>query len=250
MKNQKSRRGLVVTLVLSLVANVVLLAVSVYVIGTKTKFFQRKEVRLGLKEQKEQDPQSRGDYWCIQGWTNTLKKLGYDADVVFFGNSITSGGNFQNYFPDKKTCNLGYPGDGMVGMALRVGQVKAVNPEKVFVMTGINGSRGRDNEVFESQYQRMVDTLRKVVPNAEVYLQSILPVNYGKTKAYANIEEIKSANEIIKKIAQRSNCIYVDLWTLYQNEGEMPQELTRDGVHLFPEAYDRWMEEIRKYIEE
>lgn len=58
-----------------------------------------------------------------------------------------------------------------------------------------------------------------------------------------------NANSIIKVIAQRSNCVYVDLWSLYEKNDEMPNELTPDGLHLFPEAYDRWMESIRKYIE-
>ena len=245
MKNQKNRRGLVVALVLSLVANVVLLA-GIYVIGVKTKFFQRMEVRMGLKEQ---DPQARGDYWCNRGWTNTLKKLGFDADVVFFGNSITCGGNFQDYFPNTKTCNLGYPGDNMDGMMLRIGQVEAVHPEKVFVMAGINGLQYQTEEVFESKYQRMVDSLKSAVPEAEVYLQSILPVNHSMRKGVASAEKIKKANEKIAEIAARSNCVYVDLWSLYEKDGEMPKELTRDGVHLFPEAYGRWMEEIRKYIE-
>ena len=95
----------------------------------------------------------------------------------------------------------------------------------------------------------MVDSIKSAVSEAEIYLQSILPVNHSMTGSYGNGEKIKKANEKIAEIATRSNCIYVDLWSLYENDGEMPKELTRDGVHLFPEAYGRWMEEIRKYIE-
>lgn len=247
MKDPKNRRGLVVALVLSLVANVVLLGSIYFIGGVKTNFFRRIGTRMGVCETK---PQDRGDYWCIKGWTNTLNKLDYDADVVFFGNSITCGGNFQDYFPNVKTCNLGYPGDNMDGMMLRVPQIKAVSPEKVFVMAGINGLQMQTDDVFEKKYQQMVDSIKKTVPEAEVYLQSILPVNYSKTNAYASKGKIRDANEVISRIAQRSGCFYVDLYSLYEKDGEMPQELTRDGVHLFPEAYDRWMEEIRRYIEE
>lgn len=234
------------TLVLSLVANVVLLVGICIIGGPKTHFFSRMGERMGICER---DPLTRGDYWCIQGWTNTLKKLDYDADVVFFGNSITCGGNFQDYFPNIKTCNLGYPGDNMDGMMLRIGQVKSVTPEKVFVMAGINGLQYQIEEVFENKYQRMVDTIKSSVPEAEIYLQSILPVNHSMSNVYTNSDKILKANEIIAKIAARSNCIYVDLWSLYEKDGEMPKELTRDGVHLFPEAYDRWAQEIKKYIE-
>lgn len=233
------------TLVLSLVANVILL-VGIYVIGQKSHFFRKMEIRLGWKEQL---PKDRGDYWCILGWTNTLKKLNFDADVVFFGNSITCGSNFQDYFSNIRICNLGYSGDNMDGMMLRIGQIKAVTPEKVFVMAGINGLQNQTEEVFENKYQRMVDSIKSSVPEAVVYLQSILPVNHSMKKGVASAAKIRKANEIIAKIAARSNCVYVNLWSLYEKDGEMPKELTRDGVHLFPEAYDRWADEIKKYIE-
>lgn len=234
------------TLVLSLVANVVLLAGIYYIGGVKTSFFRRIGTRMGICEM---NPKDRGDYYCISGWTNTLNKLNYDADVVFFGNSITRGGDFQDYFTDVKTCNLGYPGDNMDGMMLRIGQIKAVNPEKVFVMAGINGLQYQTEEVFERKYLRMVDSIISAVPEAKVYLQSILPVNHSMSNVYASSDKIQKANERISGIATRSKCVYVDLWSLYEVDGEMPKELTRDGVHLYPEAYERWIEEIRKYIE-
>ena len=34
-----------------------------------------------------------------------------DADVVFFGNSITRASCFDTYFPDVSICNLGYGGE-------------------------------------------------------------------------------------------------------------------------------------------
>ncbi|MBR4392000.1 MAG: hypothetical protein IKT08_07860 [Bacteroidales bacterium] len=245
MKNTKNSRGLVATLVLSLVANVVLL-VGISQMNSKTHYFQIMGNSLGLCEL---NPRNRGDYWCIQGWTNTLRKMDYDADVVFIGSSQTCGGNFQDYFPNVKTCNLGYPGDNMNGVMLRVKQVKVVHPEKVFVLTGINGLRRKSEKTFETQYQGMVDSIKSAVPQAEIYLQSILPVNHSMCKGRASSEKIIKSNETIAKIAARSNCVYVDLWSLYENDGEMPKELTRDGVHLIPEAYNRWAEEIKKYIE-
>lgn len=232
-------------LVLSLVANVVLLA-GIGLLESKTHFFQRIGNGLGLCEL---SPRKRGDYWCIQGWTNTLKKMDYDADVVFVGSSQTCGGSFQDYFPNVMTCNLGYPGDNMDGVMLKRGQIRAVHPEKVFVLTGINGLHMETDKVFARKYQRMVDSIISAAPEAKIYLQSILPVNHSMRKGVASAEKIKKANEKIAEIAARSNCVYVDLWSLYEKDGEMPKELTRDGVHLFPEAYGRWMEEIRKYIE-
>lgn len=243
------------TLVLSLVANVFLLF-CVYFIGVmKTDFFKRVKTRLGIVEAEEmilveeERLQDRCDYRCIEGWTNMLEKMDYDADIVFFGNSLTRDGDFQKYFSTQRICNLGRGSDDLDGIIFRIGQIKAVKPEKVFVMTGFNGLRYQSEVVFESKYQRVIDSIKNAVPDAKIYLQSILPVNHSMNKGVPSSKKIKMVNEIIAEIAARSNCVYVDLWSLYEKDGEMPNELTHDGVHLYPEAYEIWIEEIRKYIE-
>ena len=158
MKTQNPKKRLAVTLAISLLFNVVLFLGIWFIGGVKTNFFKRVGFRMGICEM---SPKDRGDYWCIQGWTNTLRKLNYDADMVFFGNSITRGSSFHEFFPQLNICNLGYPGDDLDGMVFRVQQIKAVNPEKVFVMAGINGLQYQTEEDFEKKYQRMVDSIKK-----------------------------------------------------------------------------------------
>jgi lysophospholipase L1-like esterase len=55
-------------------------------------------------------------------------------------------------------------------------------------------------------------------------------------------------NELIKDIAQAKHCIYLDLHSLYYKNGELPKNLTRDGIHLYPKAYEQWAEMIEPYI--
>ncbi len=232
----------------SLIGNVLLLTVIIFIGCVKTNYINSKLERLGIMKL---DPVKRGDYWSIRGWTNTLEKLHLDMDVVFFGNSITCGSSFEKYFPNVKICNLGYPGDNTDGMLLRTKQIKAVNPEKVFIMAGINGLHIQTEKVFTEKYATMVDSIKLAVPTAKIYLQSILPVNPSmKAGKGFNKEKIARCNELVQKIAEQKGCVYIDLYRLYAVDGIMPEELTRDGVHLYPKAYDRWAKEIKKYIEE
>ena len=62
-------------------------------------------------------------------------------------------------------------------MLLRTNQIKAVNPEKVFVMAGINGLLIQTEQKFTEKYATLVDSIKLAVPTAKIYLQSILPVN-------------------------------------------------------------------------
>lgn len=230
----------------SLIGNVCLIAIVIYIGCIKTSYINSKLESLGLMKV---DPKDRQDYYCIKGWTNTLDKLNLDVDVVFFGASIICGSSFEKDFPNVSICNLGYPGDTTDGMLLRINQIKAVNPEKVFVLAGLNGIKYQSKKVFKEKYSIMVDSIKRMVPNAKVYLQSILPVNPSMKSGFSLISnKIPMANEIIKTISEEKGCIYIDLYKVYAVDGIMPAELTRDGVHLFPEAYNKWVNEIRKIL--
>ncbi len=222
--------------------NITLLGLIYY----KTNLVQRIGVKLGLIEMK---PTDRTDYWCIMGWTNTLQKMNVDYDVVFFGNSITRGSSFHEYFPNVSICNLGYSGDNLDGMMLRVNQIKAVNAEKVFIMAGINGLRLQPLDVFENKYRDLIKMIKESNPEIEIFLQSILPVNHNISAIkYASNEKINEANNIIRIIADNNGCTYIDVHQLYLKDGELNPSLTTDGVHLKPEAYNEWATLLRPYI--
>ena len=218
------------------------------IIYFKTNLVQRVAQRMGLYESK---PIDNPNYWCIQGWTNTLEKMDIDFDIVFFGNSITRGSSFHEYFTNTSICNLGFPGDNLDGMMLRVNQIKAVNPKKVFLMAGINGLNYQTLQVFKEKYGRLVKAIKESNPKSIIHLQSILPVNNSIAQNYVcSNEKIKDANIIIKGIATENECIYIDVHQLYVKDGEMDASLSRDGVHLLPESYDAWANLLKPYVEE
>lgn len=189
------------------------------------------------------------DYWAVKGWENTMLKLNYKADIVFFGNSITYYGDFQKAFPNKKVVNLGYPGDNIDNMMRRIEGLKGLRPDKVFLMAGINGLKNMGTDVFARKYSVLVDSIKKTLPEAQVYLQSILPISHIKEKDYGENTKIIKANRIIKNISSKKNCMYVDLHSLYIKNGEMPLYMTADdGIHIKPTSYKPWYEKIRKYV--
>ena len=158
--------------------------------------------------------------------------------------------DFQKSFPDKKIINLGYPGDTMKGMMLRMDMLKAVKPQKVFMMAGINGLKTIGIDQFTAEYTALVDSVQTALPHSQLYLQSILPVNDKVYQKCGDNEKIQAINEIIRQIAVKKGCVYIDLFSLYCRNGMLPQELTIDGIHLHPGAYKRWTDAIGKYVYE
>lgn len=122
------------------------------------------------------------DYWSVKGWENTVKQLNIKRDIAFWGNSITYYGNFQMAYPDKKIINLGYPGDNLDGMVRKVNTLKAVSPDKIFLMSRINGLKDMDSQTFKQKHNLLVDSMQKALPRSQVYLQSILPISKIKGK--------------------------------------------------------------------
>ncbi len=229
--------------VVSVFFNAVLVAMLVYVGGVRTDYFQR----IQSKIKREPFVPKRADGDCVYSWNNCIAKLGIKRDVVFFGNSITAGGDFQRAFPELTSINMGYVGDDIKGMLRRVETMKSVEPSKVFLMAGINGLKSQEMEDFRYWYGTLVDSVRAVVPGAELFLESILPV--GKNSVYCENDKIKKANAIISQIASERGLVYVDLFDVYAVNGALAEEMTYDGLHLREEAYGLWYKEIKEYME-
>lgn len=196
------------------------------------------------------DDRMHPDYWARVGWTNSIEKLHTDFDIAFFGNSITRGSDFQQFFPDKKIINLGYPGDNMIGMLRRVPMIQAANPSKVFIMAGTNDLVHISLDGYKDRYTKLLQAIKDSLPNTKIYIESILPSNHDMS-SYAPNKKIQQANRIAEELACAFNVQFINLYDLYANENnELPKDWTRDGVHLYPKHYDKWVERIKPFVYE
>lgn len=177
---------------------------------------------------------------CLQAWTNSFRQMNVKADIAFFGDSLTYYGNFSSVFPDKVVCNLGLRGDTINGMIERVEQVKILEPKVVYLMAGINDVGCMSTDDFYYLYTILVETLIYVDSIETLVIQSILPVNSERFKISCNNSQIRACNSRISEIAYEHGLRYIDLYSLYDKEGQLPQSLTRDGLHLNAEAYHFW----------
>ena len=39
---------------------------------------------------------------------------------------------------------------------------------------------------------------------------------------------------------------YIDLYSLYEVEGKLPDDITTDGLHLSPKGYEKWYEVLKE----
>lgn len=205
--------------------------------------------------QRHFDPQvpditERPDYWCIQGWTGTLKKLNLDCDICFFGHSQISGIDYQQNYPNKKMITLGYPGETAEGMILRIEQVKCVKPEKVFFQEGANSLWWTD-ERFDENYNAVIDSLRKAVPDAKLYVINILPMRNGTLGSSQRNESIHHRNEYIANYCSTHDLTLIDAYSAFADSiGDLREELSIDGVHFNADGYEVLRHQLDPYIKE
>lgn len=69
----------------------------------------------------------------------------------------------------------------------------------------------------------------------------------GKLPAYYDKEEhIKNINAGLKKLAAAEGADFIDLYSTFVDEdGNLPQKLTFDGVHLTKDGHDKWAKLLR-----
>lgn len=213
-----------------------------YVVVVKTDFSKRMMAKINHKPYVPE----RRDADCVASWNNCISKLDMAVDVVFFGDSETAGGDFQRAFPSVKSINLGYIGEDTRGMLRRVDAIAAVQPKKIFLMAGINGLRQQQIAEFEYWYATLVDSIQDAVPEAELYIESILPVT-GYSD-YSDNEKIRDANAILQRMAEERGLTYVDIYGAYAKDGALPNAMSYDGLHLYEEAYSLWYEAVRNQV--
>ncbi len=178
-----------------------------------------------------------------------------ENDIVFLGNSITDGGNFEELFEREDVKNRGIRSDAIPGVLKRLDQVTDGHPKKIFLLIGINDvSHGLSVDQLADRYENLVNEIRKRSPETKLYLQSIMPINndFGDYKRLKGKEStVVQLNERIKGIAEKNGLTYVDLWPfLSDSKGNLNKKFTNDGLHLTGPGYRAWTENIRHLLDE
>ena len=163
------------------------------------------------------------------------------ADIVFLGNSITYGGNWNELLGRDRVINRGIGGDNTVGMLHRMQYVYQLKPKLCFVMAGINDiySDAPVETIFHN-YAMIIDTLRvhSIIP----IIQSTLHVNPKWKRTEEKNPEVAKLNSLLQVYAEKNEIDFIDVNAVLSLNGILRDEYTTDGVHLNASAYERWRE--------
>ena len=174
-------------------------------------------------------------------------------NVVLVGDSITEGFDIAKWFPNRRILNRGIGADVLgndLPEADKRGVLKRldesffdVSAREAFVLIGINDlGAGHSPDQVETGYRQMLKRVKESAPTLRVHVQSVLPTRGDHAKHNANVRDV---NQRLRKLAQEFAYPYLDLHSLMTDEqGELRNELTADGLHINAEGYRIWKGQI------
>lgn len=169
--------------------------------------------------------------------------------IVFLGDSLTFRTEWAELFPGKNVINRGIGGDTTEGVLDRLDSVIAAQPKQIFLLIGVNDLRSHSVSATLENYSLIIDRIQSGSPKTEIFIQSLLPVNNKKYGKILTNYKIKKMNEGLRYLAENTGVHYIDLYSIFAENDQLPEKYTLDGIHLTGKGYILWRESIKEYIE-
>jgi lysophospholipase L1-like esterase len=173
-------------------------------------------------------------------------------DIIFLGNSITAGADWNELLGLPQARNRGISGDITYGVLERLDEVTAGKPAKVFVLIGINDmARNIPDSVILANYEKIIHRIKKESPATRIYFNTLLPVNnsFPDKNHFNKDEHIAALNAGLRKIAAREKITLIDIHDHFlDKDKKLDKQYTYDGLHLNAAGYTHWASLLKPHI--
>ena len=173
-----------------------------------------------------------------------------DGQIIMLGNSLQNNALWTELFPMGYVVNRGISGDVIDGVHQRIDEIVGDHPDKIFLITGTN-DLVNDPDVTALQvydrYEKLIVDIQEQLPETELYVQSMLPIN-PKSKFYEGFNErAAEINKLLEAGAGRYGYFFLDIAKVLSDEkGDLREDCTTDGIHLSASGYFYWAAELAK----
>ncbi len=174
------------------------------------------------------------------------------SDAVFIGDSLCDGfgafsGLTQGTFMGVTSLNVYTVWNG--------GREQVFQTQKfgkIYIMLGIN-EIGYGTEKVAAKYKEMVQKFQSLQPQADIYVQSLLPVCESKTSAsdrrnHVSNYYVRELNTALQTVCEECQVYFVNLHEAFADaSGGLPAGKCWDAVHLNVPGYKEWLAYLRTH---
>ena len=161
--------------------------------------------------------------------------------ILFLGDSLIEGGDWDAWFPDANVINAGRGGDTTDDVLERLDEVTGASPDEIVVLIGTNDLGTRQTvEHLVRNIETICVELRRTLPGSRLLVQSVLP----RGREFAH--RIQEANIHLRQFASTVRAQFLDLWpAMALDDGELNPAYSNDRLHLNAAGYAAWLGELR-----
>lgn len=184
--------------------------------------------------------------------------------VVFLGDSLTQGFDLDRYFPGAPVLNRGIGSDGVAdfpggtniwrGITRRMKEsVFDCHPSHVFLLIGTNdvGPPTIPMEYWFGNYVYVVERIEEAFPDVRIVVVTCPPTGIPYARRERLNRRVLEWNAILRDYARERGFRLIDLHAMLVGEdGLLPQELSRDGLHFNQIGYERYAGKVREILRE
>ncbi|WP_022764547.1 GDSL-type esterase/lipase family protein [Butyrivibrio sp. XPD2006] len=141
-------------------------------------------------------------------------------------------------------------------------QIFDLEPSVIFINIGTNDiSRPEETEEdLQRDYKEVLRQIKEKLFSTKVYMMAYYPVNPAMAQeiqawpeaaeaAKLRKERLPRANDVVKKLAAEFGYEFIDVNEgLCDEKGELRRELSTDGIHMWPEAYEIIFDNMKDYL--
>ena len=119
--------------------------------------------------------------------------------------------------------------------------IEQLRPKNIFLSYGVNDMGleiGSEEGGYGAQYEAEINKLLEIVPQANIYVNSIIPAQPFRVETSPSWGNVDAYNEEIKKMCKRNKWHFIDNDPLA--DGGNANIYQEDGVHFLFDFYPVW----------
>lgn len=188
----------------------------------------------------------------VNSQKDSINNARYYEDTVFMGDSIVEAlSEFEIVDSYNVIC---HKGDTVIKAQENISKLQGINPKNIVLLYGMNdviefdSSSGKGSNDFKEEYIKLINEIKAVLPNTNIYLISPLPVmesavNVNDRLTNNNLDEFR---EKVKEVAIETGSTYIDAVSMVQGKDYLHEQ---DGIHFKYDFYISLLDYLRNYIQ-
>ena len=166
------------------------------------------------------------------------------SSTVFMGDSQAEPLSLYGFL--EPTSVVAKKGRNVISAKDDIQAVVKLNPKKIVLLYGVNDLLlFKSTEDFITKYERLISSLKKQLPNAQIYVNSVYNVQTFACEKKPLFKRSDDFNKALEKLCTKLSVTYIDSNVLISNDSEY---YAPDGIHFLSSYYSPWLQFIQKKL--